>query len=90
VTIFTAPTLSHYLVLGAILFAVSMAGIFPKIGSESVLVLGKTRSESISMLPAATALRSAAKIESDHASPKTDSDPVFGVSLFSLPAGEAT
>jgi NADH-quinone oxidoreductase subunit K len=28
VTIFAAPTLAHYLVLGAVLFAISMAGIF--------------------------------------------------------------
>jgi NADH-quinone oxidoreductase subunit K len=28
VSIFTAPTLAHYLVLGAILFAISIAGIF--------------------------------------------------------------
>jgi len=27
-SIFTAPTLAHYLVLGAIMFAISMAGIF--------------------------------------------------------------
>jgi len=28
VSLLTAPTLAHYLVLGAILFAISMAGIF--------------------------------------------------------------
>ena len=35
--IFTAPTLSHYLVLGAILFAISMAGIF--LNRKNVIIL---------------------------------------------------
>ena len=34
---FTAPTLSHYLVLGAILFAISMAGIF--LNRKNVIIL---------------------------------------------------
>jgi NADH-quinone oxidoreductase subunit K len=33
----TAPTLSHYLVLGAILFAISMAGIF--LNRKNVIIL---------------------------------------------------
>ena len=33
----TAPTLTHYLVLGAILFAISMAGIF--LNRKNVLIL---------------------------------------------------
>jgi NADH-quinone oxidoreductase subunit K len=37
VSIFTAPTLSHYLVLGAILFAISMAGIF--LNRKNVIIL---------------------------------------------------
>ena len=35
--IFSAPTLSHYLVLGAILFAISMAGIF--LNRKNVIIL---------------------------------------------------
>ena len=34
---FAAPTLSHYLVLGAILFAISMAGIF--LNRKNVIIL---------------------------------------------------
>ena len=37
VSMFTAPTLSHYLVLGAILFAISMAGIF--LNRKNVIIL---------------------------------------------------
>ena len=37
VSIVTAPTLSHYLVLGAILFAISMAGIF--LNRKNVIIL---------------------------------------------------
>jgi len=37
VAILTAPTLSHYLVLGAILFAISMAGIF--LNRKNVIIL---------------------------------------------------
>jgi NADH-quinone oxidoreductase subunit K len=37
VSIFAAPTLSHYLVLGAILFAISMAGIF--LNRKNVIIL---------------------------------------------------
>jgi NADH-quinone oxidoreductase subunit K len=37
VSILTAPTLSHYLVLGAILFAISMAGIF--LNRKNVIIL---------------------------------------------------
>src|SRR5579862_8181371 len=33
----TAPTLSHYLILGAILFAISMAGIF--LNRKNVIIL---------------------------------------------------
>ena len=36
-SILTAPTLSHYLVLGAILFAISMAGIF--LNRKNVIIL---------------------------------------------------
>ena len=36
-SIFAAPTLSHYLVLGAILFAISIAGIF--LNRKNVIVL---------------------------------------------------
>ena len=36
-SIFAAPTLSHYLVLGAILFAISMAGIF--LNRKNVIIL---------------------------------------------------
>ena len=36
-SIFAAPTLSHYLVLGAILFAISMAGIF--LNRRNVIIL---------------------------------------------------
>src|SRR5437773_2838913 len=36
-SIFTAPTLAHYLVLGAILFAISIAGIF--INRRNVLIM---------------------------------------------------
>ena len=35
--IFATPTLSHYLVLGAILFAISMAGIF--LNRKNVIIL---------------------------------------------------
>jgi NADH-quinone oxidoreductase subunit K len=35
--IFSTPTLSHYLVLGAILFAISMAGIF--LNRRNVLIM---------------------------------------------------
>ena len=35
--VFSAPTLSHYLVLGAILFAISMAGIF--LNRKNVIIL---------------------------------------------------
>ena len=34
---FTAPTLAHYLILGAILFAISMAGIF--LNRKNVILL---------------------------------------------------
>jgi len=37
VSIIVAPTLSHYLVLGAILFAISMAGIF--LNRRNVIIL---------------------------------------------------
>jgi NADH-quinone oxidoreductase subunit K len=37
VSIFTAPTLAHYLVLGAILFAISIAGIF--LNRRNVLIV---------------------------------------------------
>jgi NADH-quinone oxidoreductase subunit K len=37
VSILTAPTLSHYLVLGAVLFAISMAGIF--LNRKNVIIL---------------------------------------------------
>jgi len=37
VSFFAAPTLSHYLVLGAILFAISMAGIF--LNRKNVIIL---------------------------------------------------
>src|SRR5437763_15759951 len=36
-SIFAAPTLAHYLVLGAILFAISMAGIF--LNRRNVIVM---------------------------------------------------
>ncbi|HEY3177334.1 MAG TPA: NADH-quinone oxidoreductase subunit NuoK [Casimicrobiaceae bacterium] len=36
-SIFTAPTLAHYLVLGAILFAISIAGIF--INRRNVIIM---------------------------------------------------
>src|SRR5256714_11297138 len=36
-SIFAAPTLAHYLVLGAILFAIAMAGIF--INRKNVIIL---------------------------------------------------
>jgi NADH-quinone oxidoreductase subunit K len=36
-TVLAAPTLSHYLVLGAILFAISMAGIF--LNRKNVIIL---------------------------------------------------
>jgi NADH-quinone oxidoreductase subunit K len=37
VELLSAPTLSHYLVLGAILFAISMAGIF--LNRKNVIIL---------------------------------------------------
>jgi NADH-quinone oxidoreductase subunit K len=37
VSLLTAPTLAHYLVLGAILFAISMAGIF--LNRKNVIIL---------------------------------------------------
>ena len=36
-SLLTAPTLAHYLVLGAILFAISMAGIF--LNRKNVIIL---------------------------------------------------
>ena len=36
-SIFTAPTLAHYLVLGAIMFAISIAGIF--LNRRNVIIL---------------------------------------------------
>jgi NADH-quinone oxidoreductase subunit K len=37
VSLLTAPTLAHYLVLGAILFAISMAGIF--LNRKNVIII---------------------------------------------------
>jgi NADH-quinone oxidoreductase subunit K len=37
VSLFTAPTLAHFLILGAILFAISMAGIF--LNRKNVIIL---------------------------------------------------
>jgi NADH-quinone oxidoreductase subunit K len=39
VAFLTAPTLAHYLILGAILFAISMAGIF--LNRKNVIILLK-------------------------------------------------
>ena len=36
-SLLTAPTLAHYLVLGAILFAISMAGIF--LNRKNVIII---------------------------------------------------